>query len=134
GSGNVLSALPMRAVSRDGNLSLSFAQQRLWFLDQLYPGHAQYNLPSAVPLTGPLEVAVLEQCLSEIIRRHEILRTTFAAANGQPVQVISPSRPVSLPVIDLQDLPRAEREAEAQRLANEEAQRPFDLARGPLLR
>ena len=113
---------------------VSFAQQRLWFFDQLEPGTATYNLRAALRLTGTLNVTALEQSFSEIVRRHEALRTTFATVEGQPVQVIAPDLTLSLPVVDLQDLPETQREARAQELATQEAQRPFDLAQGPLLR
>lgn len=124
-------------IPRRGNvrlLPLSFAQERLWFLDQLDPGNANYNVPGAVRLTGRLNVAALNQSLSEIIRRHESLRTTFAAPEGKPFQVIDPATPLVLPVIDLTEMPRVEGEAEAVRLATEESKKPFDLARGPLFR
>lgn len=129
-----LSAPPLRPVPRDGDLPLSFGQQRLWFLDQLEPGSAAYNVPAAVRLKAQLNVAALEQSLNEVVRRHEVLRTTFATVEGQPVQIIAPSLTLTVPVIDLQALPEAERETEIQRLLTEEAQQPFDLARGPLLR
>jgi amino acid adenylation domain-containing protein len=129
-----LTAPPMERVSRDGDLPLSFAQQRLWFLDQLMPGSIAYNMSGAVRLTGPLNVVALEQSLTEVLRRHEILRTTFRAVDGQPFQSIAPAKPFILPVTDLEPLPEAEREAEARRLAIEEAHRLFDLARGPLFR
>jgi amino acid adenylation domain-containing protein len=125
---------PLTPVRRQGELPLSFAQQRLWFFDQLVPGSSSYNLPSLYRLTGALDVAALEKGLSEIVRRHEALRTTSPATDGRPHQVIAPARPVRLEVRDLQHLPCAQREAEAQRLAAEEAGRPFDLARGPLFR
>src|SRR5690348_5404537 len=80
----------------------SFAQQRLWFLDQLDPATSVYNIPAAWRLRGPLNRAALAHSLSEIVRRHEALRTTFAAADGQPVQVIAPAVPLALPVMDLQ--------------------------------
>src|SRR6185312_6727786 len=112
----------------------SFAQQRLWFLDQLEPGGAVYNVPAAVRLEGPLNVKALEQTLSEVVRRHEVLRTTFEVGQGEPVQVIGKAEAVGLPLIDLSQWPESEREAEAERLAREEAQRPFDLRLGPLLR
>ncbi|UCF78981.1 MAG: non-ribosomal peptide synthetase, partial [Candidatus Eiseniibacteriota bacterium] len=113
---------------------MSFAQERLWFLDQLEPGRPVYNIHIAVRLRGPLNVAALEQSLKEIVQRHEILRTTFSLVEGQPVQLIVPALTLTLPVVDLRNLSETEREAEAQRLTIEETQRPFDLARGPLLR
>ena len=115
-------------------LPLSFAQQRLWFLDQLEPNSSFYNVPQAMRITGALNVAVMEQSFNEIVRRHESLRTTFAAVDGSPVQVIAPTLNVTLSVTDLSQLPEAKREAEARRLASEAAQRPFDLAHGPLVR
>src|SRR6185437_2159200 len=129
-----LQAPPMVPVARGGELPLSFAQQRLWFIDRLEPGTSVYNFPAAVRLTGPLNVAALEQSLDEIVRRHEALRTTFAIVDGRPVQVIAPLLRLTLPVVDLQMLPDRDRELEVKRLAIEEAQRPFDLAEGPLLR
>ncbi len=129
-----LEAPPIVRVSRDGALPLSFAQQRLWFLDQLEPGSTFYNIPSAIKLTGVLNVDALERALTEIVRRHEVLRTTFSQVNGEPQQIISPAKPIRLPVIDLSDRPDEERQAEMMRLISEEAVRPFDLLRGPLLR
>ena len=127
-------APPVKPVARDGELPLSFAQQRLWFLEQLEPGSAAYNIPDAFRLSGPLDVAVLSRCLNEIIRRHEILRTTFHTVGGKPVQVIAPELTLPLPVISLESLDAAQREAEVARLARESGSQPFDLARGPLLR
>jgi amino acid adenylation domain-containing protein len=124
--------IPVIKNRRD--VTLSFAQQRLWFLDQLAPGSTAYNMARALRLRGPLNIAALEQSFNEIVRRHETLRTTFAAANGQPVQVIAPPEPFRLPVVDLTELPPGEREAVARRLATEEAQSTFDLAKGPLFR
>ncbi|HSS49050.1 MAG TPA: amino acid adenylation domain-containing protein, partial [Thermoanaerobaculia bacterium] len=119
-------------VSREERLVLSFAQQRLWFLDQLEPGSAVYNIPAQVELTGQLDRAALESALREVVRRHESLRTTFEESGGEPAQVIGESAGFTLPVVDLQGLP--ERGSEVSRLAGSEARRPFDLARGPLLR
>ncbi|HLX07815.1 MAG TPA: amino acid adenylation domain-containing protein, partial [Thermoanaerobaculia bacterium] len=118
-------------------LPLSFAQERLWFLDQLDPGSAAYNEPRAMRLTGRLEVAALAASLGEIRRRHEVLRTRFAAhPDGQVVAhaVAASSPPPALPVVDLAALPPARAEQVAARLVTEEARRPFDLAAGPLLR
>ncbi|MFP5286891.1 MAG: condensation domain-containing protein, partial [Thermoanaerobaculia bacterium] len=125
-------APPLVAVPREGPLPLSFAQQRLWFIDQLEPGSRLYNVPAALRVEGPLDPEVLARYLGEIVRRHEALRTTFAASQGFPEQVIHPAVPIGLNVVDLAALP--ERETQALALVEEEAVRPFDLARGPLLR
>ncbi|MBZ4419892.1 non-ribosomal peptide synthase/polyketide synthase [Myxococcus sp. RHSTA-1-4] len=122
---------PLRPVPREGALPLSFAQQRLWFLDQLQPGGTAYNMPAVFRLEGTLDVAALERAFTELVRRHESLRTTFRDDGGTPVQVIHPAAPFPLPVVDLTG--REDREAEALRLATE-AVRPFDLSTGPLLR
>ncbi|HEX7239395.1 MAG TPA: amino acid adenylation domain-containing protein, partial [Longimicrobiaceae bacterium] len=125
---------PLERVPREAPLPLSFAQQRLWLVDRLEPGSAAYNMPYALRLRGALDVAPLQASLDALVRRHETLRTTFAERDGAPVQVIHPSIPVPLSVLDLRELPEAEQAATAARLAAEEAMRPFDLARGPLLR
>jgi amino acid adenylation domain-containing protein/thioester reductase-like protein len=121
-------------VSRDGEIPLSFAQQRLWFLDQLEPGSFAYNIPAAVRLEGRLDLDVLERTLNEIIQRHEALRTTFSTGDGSPVQVIAPTFIMKLSVIDLRGIDAQKREAEAVRLATSEGSRAFDLTGGPLLR
>ena len=113
---------------------LSFAQQRLWFLDQLEPNRSVYNIPSAFRLQGRLDISALEQSLNEIVRRHEALRTTFSMVDGDPVQVIAPSLVISVPMVDLSDRSESAREDEAHRLVREERLAPFDLSRGPLLR
>ena len=123
---------PIVPLPRDQYAPVSYAQQRLWLLDQLEPGNPAYNLPGAVRMIGELDVNALEQTITEIIRRHEVLRTTFTTAKGEPVQVINEPSPFKLTVIDLQD--RIDQESEAQRLAAEESLKPFDLSRGPLLR
>jgi amino acid adenylation domain-containing protein len=123
-----------RGAGGGGELPVSFAQQRLWFLDRLEPGSPLYNIPAALEIAGRLDGAALAASLRQIVRRHEALRTTFAAAREGPVQVIHPRTAVDLPVADLRSLPAAGRAAVAQRLATGEARRPFDLVRGPLLR
>ncbi|MEW5929506.1 MAG: amino acid adenylation domain-containing protein [Gemmatimonadota bacterium] len=127
-------APPIERVSRDGPLPLSFAQQRLWVLDRLEPGSAAYNMPGALRLRGPLHAPALRAAVAELVRRHEALRTTFAEQGGAPVQVVRPPAPLPLPLVDLRALPGAARERHAERLASVEARRPFDFARGPLLR
>jgi hypothetical protein len=123
---------PLTRARREGHAPLSFAQQRLWFLHQLEPESPAYNIPRAMRLVGPLDVEAFRKALSEITRRHEVLRTTFVTVGGRPTQVVSAAGETPLPIIDLRELP--EREMEARRLAVAEAARPFDLARGPLLR
>ncbi|MFP2934288.1 condensation domain-containing protein, partial [Pyxidicoccus sp. 3LG] len=118
-------------VPRTGDLPLSFAQQRLWFLDRLEPDSPFYNAPVRLRLEGELDVAALERAFTELTRRHEVLRTTF---RDGPVQVIHPPAPFPLTVVDLSTLADGAREQEASRLSTEEARRPFDLARGPVLR
>ena len=98
------------------------------------PDSAVYNIPDTHSFNGPLDLEALERSLSEIVRRHEILRTTFHSVEGEPVQVIAEAQPQQLEVIDLSALPEEEREAQAERMANEETQQPFDLTRGPLFR
>ncbi|HYG79421.1 MAG TPA: condensation domain-containing protein, partial [Pyrinomonadaceae bacterium] len=127
-------APPVRPAPRDGELPLSFAQQRLWFLEQLEPGASVHNFFGAFRLAGPLDVATLEAGLNEVIRRHEVLRTNFLSVDGEPVLFIHRERAQSLSVVDLRGLPAAEREPEARRLAGEEVRLPFDLQRDPLLR
>jgi amino acid adenylation domain-containing protein len=127
-------AQPIHPIARDGEMPLSFAQQRLWLMDQVEPGSPSYNLASAVRLKGPLDVTALEASFNEIIRRHEILRTRFPSVAGRPRQFIAPAVPLDLGVIDLGALAGEEREQRLQLLAADEAQAPFDLAVGPLLR
>src|SRR5262245_7478347 len=125
----------IRPVSRDRELLPSFAEQSLCFIDQLEPENPAYNLFSATELRGPVNVTVLEQSFSEIIRRHESLRTVFKWINGQPFQIILPVLTIPLPVVDLRDITSpTERKAEIRRLSTAEARRSFDLERGPLLR
>jgi amino acid adenylation domain-containing protein len=113
---------------------LSFAQQRLWFLHQVEPDSIAYNMPAALRLTGQLNTDALEWGINEIIRRHESLRTTFRLVDNQPVQVIAEQLTLKMPIVDLQNFPAEEREAEVMRLATEEVQRLFDIEIGPLVR
>src|SRR5436305_2248106 len=124
--------IPRRSVHSPAPLSLM--QQRLWFLTQLKGSPAYYNTAKAFVLEGALDVGALEKALGELVRRHESLRTTFDVVDGEPMQIINPPRPVHLPLVELGHVPPAEREAEAIRLANEEAHRPFDLTAEPLCR
>ncbi len=125
---------PIVRLKERERLALSFAQQRLWFLDQLQPGSAAYNMTGALQISGRLDVDVLERSLDEILRRHEALRTTFQTLDGQPIQVIAPVMHLALPLIDLSRLSEAERDSEIKRLSQEEAGRSFDLSQGPLVR
>ncbi len=129
---NKMEIPPIVRVSRTGSLPLSFAQQRLWFLEQLDPGSAAYNSPGAVRLNGKLDPSSVQRSLTEIVSRHEVLRTTFPARNGEPFQQIAPPSTVEVPLIDLSHVP--DREQRVLQLAREEAVRPFDLNQGPLLR
>ncbi|WP_338270543.1 amino acid adenylation domain-containing protein, partial [Corallococcus caeni] len=133
-------ARPARAPAiarrpRDGSpLPLSFAQQRLWFLDQLEPDSALYNIPLAIELKGELKLEALEQAFTALQERHESLRTTFRTVEGTPVQVIAPPSPVTLEVADLRGVAGPERQDELSRRVREESLRPFHLGRGPLVR
>ena len=125
---------PIVPVPRDGDLPLSYAQQRLWFLDQLQPDSPFYNVPMVLRLVGEIDVAALERSLNEIVRRHETLRTTFVERNGKARQSIAEHLAFSLPVADLSHLPPEIREEEAEARARVEVQKPFNLATGPLFR
>jgi amino acid adenylation domain-containing protein/FkbH-like protein len=134
GSRSDLATVPIPPAPAGEDLPLSFSQERLWFLEQLDPGNPAYNLPSAVLVTGEADPAVFAGVLNEIVRRHAALRTTFMPAAGRPRQIVHESLPVGFPVIDLAELPPSAREEETVRVAIEDARRPFDLERGPLLR
>jgi amino acid adenylation domain-containing protein len=125
---------PMQSVARDADLWLSFAQQRLWFLDQWEPSSPFYNSPTALRLSGRFDVPVLQRTLFEVVRRHEVLRTSFPSVNGQPQQRIVERWEPPLPVIDLSALDQVVGEEMAKWLAQREALQPFNLATGPLLR
>jgi amino acid adenylation domain-containing protein len=127
-------APPIRPVPREGSLPLSFAQERLWFLDRLAPGNAAYNIPLALAARGDLSLPALAAALGEMVRRHEALRTTYEPRGDRPAQVIAPPTPFRLPLVDLSGLPKAMRREEARRLADETVAAPFDLERDPVLR
>jgi amino acid adenylation domain-containing protein len=130
----LLAQLLQKKAAKPNAFPLSFAQQRLWFLDQLEPHSPLYNMPRAVRLQGRLNVEALQQALKVIVSRHETLRTTFTAVDGIPMQVIAEHPPADLPIIDLSARPEAAREVEVQGFIREEAERPFDLARDLPLR
>ncbi|HLO02229.1 MAG TPA: amino acid adenylation domain-containing protein [Symbiobacteriaceae bacterium] len=125
---------PISPVDRTGELPLSFAQQRLWFLDQLEPQNVAYNISETIRLTGALNRSALEASISELVRRHEALRTVIRTTNGQPSQVVLPFEGFTLEAVDLQVVTSAEREAWAQQVLDQEARRASDLSRGPLFR
>jgi amino acid adenylation domain-containing protein len=131
------SAEPRSSIARRPSgeeIPLSFAQERLWFLDQLEPGSAVYNMSQAVRMQGVLDLGALEKALNEIIRRHEILRTNFVAQEGRAIQIIAPSRTLTLNVVDLSGWCDGTAEEELQRRLKEEGRRPFDFTRDLLLR
>ena len=125
---------PIPPAPRTETLPLSYAQQRLWFLDQLEPGSPFYNMPMALRLEGSLNQLALEQGINEIIRRHENLRTTFVSVNAQAQQNIADPATTAVACVDLSNLPESTRQTLAQQIAQEEATAPFDLAKGPLIR
>ena len=129
-----ISLTKIEPVPRDSNLELSFAQQRLWFLEQMEPGNVQYNIPGAIRMKGRLHIPILEANLNTIIERHESLRTIFSNKDGKASQIILPKLKLNLEQIDLRSLPEEKRETEALRLANAEACQPFNLVTGPLIR
>ena len=121
-------------VSREQSLPLSFAQERMWFIDQLEPGSATYNIPAAYLLKGTLDKEALKQSLNEIVKRHEVLRTVFPTQDGKAVQKIAAEMPLVVNEVDLSEFPLESRLGKAQAEARKEAETPFDLARGPLVR
>jgi amino acid adenylation domain-containing protein len=131
-AGPAPSLIPRRPIL--GQAPASFAQRRLWFLDQLAPGNPAYNLAVALRLRFAVDVDAMRRSVQELVRRHEVLRTTFEEIDGEPVQIISPDADVSIPVIDLRDFAPEEREQAAITFAAQEARQPFDLRRGPLFR
>ncbi len=130
----LLAKLLDEGADQPDTVALSYSQERIWFMEQLHPGTSAYNVPTVIPMQGPIDSKVLSQALQEIVDRHESLRTTFARRGLEPVQVIWPRRKLALEVKDLRQLLPGERDREASRLSAEESFRPFDLRRGPLLR
>ena len=134
GRSHGLTPPPILPIRRVGFPPLSFSQAQLWLLNELFPGTALFNLSSAYRLSGCLDPMVLKKSLTELIKRHEALRTVFACVDDQPVQIIGEAFDVDVPLVDLRHLAAARREKEASRFAGREVSRPFDLAQGPLLR
>ncbi|HKP74666.1 MAG TPA: condensation domain-containing protein, partial [Longimicrobiaceae bacterium] len=127
-------ALRIPRVPRDGPLPLSYPQEGVWFFQKLKPDMRSYNFQAAVRITGPVDVEALERTLAEVVRRHEIFRTTFPSIDGAPAQVVHDPWPVQLPIADLRDLPEGERQARLDALVTAEFRKPFDLERLPLVR
>ena len=125
---------PVKPAARGGELPLSFAQQRLWFLEQLEPHSPFYNVAAVVHMNGLLDFAALRRALNEIVERHEILRTIFGDVDGRPVQHVSEALRLLVPLVKFTDLQSPEKAAQVQELIEQEAKRPFDLVKGPLLR
>ena len=117
-----------------GAAPLSFSQERLWFLDRLVPGDPFYNLPVALRIRGPLNMAALASSITDVVRRHEVLRTALLSDGGEPFQVIGPPRPFPVPLVDLVSLASSEKEDEVKKLLAEDVRRPFSLSQGHLLR
>lgn len=123
-------AIPKRRIT--GPVPLSLSQERLWFSGHIKPDSPLHNAPSAIRLEGPLEVGALERALSDVVRRHEVLRTTFRVIDGQPFQIINPPAPITMPIVDLQEYP--DRREQSGRVASEEARRSVDLSTSPCFR
>jgi len=132
--GNSVNRQRITPGERTGVYPLSFEQERLWFLHQLEPNSLMHNLNRTSMLEGPLDVKALQKGFDEVVRRHEILRTTLTFADGRPVQIVEPAREGMLPFIDLSGLPVEEREARYDELTADQARTPFDMAKGPLMR
>ncbi|MFB2875446.1 condensation domain-containing protein, partial [Floridanema aerugineum] len=124
----------IQPISKQGYLPVSFAQERVYFIEQLAPSSRAYQFQESLRFRGELNIPILEQSLSEILRRHEIFRTTFPTVAGKLVQVIHPPQPVKLTVINLENLPKSQQEAEVERLTDEAVQQPFDITKLPLIR
>ncbi|MEW6737357.1 MAG: amino acid adenylation domain-containing protein, partial [Acidobacteriota bacterium] len=129
-----LPVLPITPIVDDKPIPLSFAQQRLWFLNQLEPQGSLYNIAAAVHLTGTLDILALQQSINKILARHEILRSSFITINGQPIQHIAATQDFVLPIVDLQTVPESIRKDQAREFILEQARQPFDLTQNSLLR
>jgi amino acid adenylation domain-containing protein len=121
-------------IAREGSVQLSLSQERAWFIQQMTPTNRSYNAHAYLRFSGVLDVPVLEKCLNEIVRRHEIFRTTFPFTDGQPVQLIHAASAIALPLVDLQDVPESERAVRLEQLIQKEGQHTFDLEQLPLVR
>ena len=130
----LISYLSIKPISRDMELPLSYAQERLWFIDQLEPNSSAYNLPGAIRLRGEIKPEILIEAFTRIIKRHENLRTVFQTRESRPVQVIKAPEEFNMQIIDLTDISEEEKEIKAKQIATKEAQTPFNLSEGPLLR
>ena len=129
-----LKAAPLVRASREKDLPLSFAQQRLWFLDQLEQGSSFYHISRAFRFRGPLNIKALSEAVNEIVRRHEPLRTSFVSVDGTPIQRIEEPRPIVIEPFDLRQVPENDRDDEVRQLAGKRIRESFDLTRSPLLR
>ncbi|MFF4707218.1 amino acid adenylation domain-containing protein [Streptomyces sp. NPDC001297] len=125
---------PVVRVPRDRPLPLSFPQERIWFLEQLSPGNLAYNAQATIRLRGPLDAEALGATITEVVRRHEIFRTAFSTVDGAPMQEVRPPMAVRLPVVDLQDVPEADRESRTEEVVRDTIRRPFELTDPPLAR
>lgn len=127
-------ALLERRAPRVGEQPLSFIQERLWFLYQLQPDNIAYNIVAAVRLRVPFDSSAIDRTMTEIVRRHDVLRSTVVSRDGLPFAIVAAPSPIRVPVVDLRSLPAEEQRREAARLKEREARQPFDLTAGPLLR
>ena len=129
---STLAAIP--TISRAQDLPLSFAQQRLWFLDRIEPNSSSYNIPEAVELVGSLNVQILQQALDAIVTHHEVIRTNYLTVNDNPIQVINPPAPIQLEIVDLQQVPVTQQQTQVQAYLHHSSRKPFDLATDLMLR
>ena len=133
-SQNKSAHVTIESVDKDLPLPLSFAQQRLWFIDQMTPGSNQYNMPAAMQLNGNIDFQALHRAFSQLVVRHEVLRTTYEESEGKGVQIVNPVEAIPLDVVDLSAMPMSLQSMEVERIATEEAGRPFDLSKDLMLR